>query len=88
MKKILVVDDVKGWRDYNSNIMYELFGSDIEIKTAECASEAYNILLQEEPIDIIITDLQMEVMIEDILACKSIGVKCIPSFIRDSVVEW
>ena len=52
MKKILVVDDVKGWRDYNSNIMYELFGSDIEIKTAECASEAYNILLQEEPIDI------------------------------------
>lgn len=60
MKKILVVDDVKGWRDYNSNIMYELFGSDIEIKTAECASEAYNILLQEEPIDIIITDLQME----------------------------
>ena len=44
MKKILVVDDVKGWRDYNSNIMYELFGSDIEIKTAECASEAYNII--------------------------------------------
>lgn len=37
MKKILVVDDVKGWRDYNSNIMYELFGSDIEIKTAECS---------------------------------------------------
>lgn len=42
--------------------MYELFGSDIEIKTAECASEAYNILLQEEPIDIIITDLQMEII--------------------------
>ena len=36
MKKNIVVDDVKGCRDYNSNIMYELFFSDIEIKTEEC----------------------------------------------------
>ena len=59
MKKVLIVDDVKGWRDYNSNIVKELF-EDVEIETADSAQEAYDILLQEKPFDIIITDLQME----------------------------
>lgn len=59
MKKVLIVDDVKGWRDYNSNIVKELF-EDVEIETANSAQEAYDILLQEKPFDFIITDLQME----------------------------
>lgn len=59
MKKVLIVDDVKGWRDYNSNIVKELF-EDAEIETVGSAQEAYDILLQEKPFDIIITDLQME----------------------------
>ena len=51
MKNILIVDDVKGWRDFNTNVMFELFGHDINIDTAESATKAY---------DIILTDLQME----------------------------
>ena len=31
MKKVLIVDDVKGWRDYNSDIVKELF-EDAEIE--------------------------------------------------------
>ena len=60
MKKALIVDDVKGWRDYNSSILQEIYGENIEIKTADNAYQAYEILLQEIPFDIIITDLQME----------------------------
>lgn len=60
MKNILIVDDVKGWRDFNTNIMFELFGNDINIDTAESATKAYDYLLQNKPYDIILTDLQME----------------------------
>ena len=65
MKKILIVDDVKGWRDYHSYIMNELFSCDTftpEIQTAESAREGYDKLLEnnESPFDIIITDMQME----------------------------
>ena len=59
--KILIVDDVKGWRDYHSYIMNELF-LNAEIQTAESAREGYDKLLEnnESPFDIIITDMQME----------------------------
>ena len=59
--KILVVDDIKGWRDYHSLILSNLF-SNAEIQTAESAREAYDLLLQNnaEPFDIILTDMQME----------------------------
>ena len=60
MKNILIVDDVKGWRDFNTNVMFELFGQDINIDTAESATKAYDYLLQNKPYDIILTDLQME----------------------------
>ena len=59
MKKILIADDIKGWRDYNSNIMEELF-EDAQIVMADCAKQAYDILLTGQDFDIIITDLQME----------------------------
>lgn len=60
MKNILIVDDIKGWRDFNSNIMQEIYGNNINIETADCAKAAYDLLLQSHPFDIIITDLQME----------------------------
>ena len=60
MKNILIVDDVKGWRDFNTNVMHELFGDNVNIDTAESAGQAYDYLLQQRPYDIILTDLQME----------------------------
>ena len=61
MKRFLIVDDVKGWRDFNSNAVEEVFSQEeIEIDTAESASEAYDYLLAGKPYYAIITDLQME----------------------------
>lgn len=62
MKKVLIVDDVKGWREFNSNAVDEVFKGDVEIFTADCAQKAYDIILENRnnPFDIIITDLQME----------------------------
>ena len=62
MTKVLIVDDVKGWRDFNSNIVKMLFGDNIIINVAESATEAYKKILENnnEPYDIVITDMQME----------------------------
>ena len=60
MKKVLVVDDVKGWRDFNSQILKELYNDNVNIVTAKSAEEAYDILLSNQDFDVIITDLQME----------------------------
>ena len=61
MKKILIVDDIKGWRDYHTQVLSELFPK-TEIITAESARDGYDALLQnnDSPFDIIISDLQME----------------------------
>lgn len=61
MKKVLIVDDIKGWRDYHSGIITEIF-EDVEIVTAESAREGYDKLLEHNnaPFDIILTDMQME----------------------------
>ena len=59
MKRVLIVDDVNGWVKFNSDVIKELF-KDVEIVTANSASEAYDILLQGMDFDIIMTDLQME----------------------------
>ena len=59
--KILIVDDIKGWRDYHSYIMNELF-ENANIQTAESAREGYDKLMEnnDKPFDIILTDMQME----------------------------
>lgn len=59
--KILIVDDIKGWRDYHEQIIRELF-PEAEIITAASAREGYDKLIEYHkfPFDIIITDLQME----------------------------
>lgn len=59
--RILVVDDIKGWRDYHSSILKILFPNS-EIIQAESAREGYDKLLEynNSPFDIILTDMQME----------------------------
>ena len=61
MKKILIVDDVKGWRDYHSLVLSELFPDSLILK-AESARKGYDLLMEnnDKPFDIIISDLQME----------------------------
>jgi len=62
MKKILIVDDIKGWRDYNSYNVSKLLDGDCEIVTAESAKDGYDRIMEnnDSPFDIIMTDLQME----------------------------
>ena len=59
--KILIVDDVLGWRNHHKQILLEMFeGADIY--TADSARAGYDLLLQhnDTPFDIIISDMQME----------------------------
>lgn len=62
MKKVLVVDDMEGWRNFNSDAINKILGEDAQIDTAESATIAYSLILEnaKTPYDIIITDLQME----------------------------
>ena len=59
--KILVDDDIRGWREYHKAIVQELF-PEAEILEAESAKNGYDLVMEnnENPFDIIITDLQME----------------------------
>ena len=59
--RALVVDDVKGWRDYHSAVLRSLF-SDVEIDTADSARAGYDKIMEYNafPYNIILTDLQME----------------------------
>lgn len=60
MMNILIVDDVSGWRDFNENAVREILGDSVQIEKADSAMKAYDLLLQENSYDLIITDLQME----------------------------
>ena len=62
MKRVLIVDDIASWRKFNTEAVIQILGKDIVIETADCASNAYNLLLENNstPFDIILTDLQME----------------------------
>ena len=75
--KVLIVDDVKGWRDYNSSIVKSMFAGvnqgvnqGVNIDTAESAREGYDKVLENntQPYDIILTDLQMESDFEPLYA--------------------
>ena len=61
MKKVLIVDDMKGWVFYHSQVISNLFPNAI-IETALSAREGYDKLMEhnDKPFDIIITDMQME----------------------------
>lgn len=62
MKKVLIVDDIKGWRDYHSAVISNLFNGDCDIITADSARSGYDKIMENNlsPFDLIITDLQME----------------------------
>ena len=59
--KILIVDDIKGWRDYHISVLSSLLPQ-ARFQTAESAKAGYDKLLEnnENPFDIIFTDMQME----------------------------
>lgn len=61
MTKILIVDDMSGWREFHKLVVNDIFDNP-EVVTAESAKEGYDKLLENNntPFDIIITDLQME----------------------------
>ena len=61
MIRVLIVDDIKGWIDYHSYIISNLFEK-VEIVTATSAREGYDKLIEnhDKPFNIIISDLQME----------------------------
>ena len=67
--KILVVDDVKGWRDYHISVLKSMFDN-LDIHTAESAREGYDKIMENnsEPYDVILTDLQMETDFEPLYA--------------------
>ena len=64
--KILVVDDSHSWRIFHKNNLEEIFIekdiSDYKIDIAENAQQGYDFVMQnnDNPYDLIITDLQME----------------------------
>ncbi len=62
MLKILIVDDNLGWINFNKSSIEDIFGSEIEIDTANSAKEGYDKVLfaTDKPYDLILTDLQME----------------------------
>ena len=61
MKRLLIVDDQLGWRNFHTGAINEL-SKEISIETAESAEEAYSKILENSktPYDVIITDMQME----------------------------
>lgn len=61
--KILVVDDMRQWRNYHKNALnFILNDVEYDLYLAESATNAYKNILEniETPYDLIITDLQME----------------------------
>lgn len=62
MKRILIVDDSKNWLDYHSYAIKELF-PDYIIETADSAQAGIAKITAniDNPYDIVITDLQMEI---------------------------
>ena len=64
--KILIVDDSTSWREFHKNAIEEIFIEldieEYEIELANSARQGYDCLMfnNENPYNLIITDLQME----------------------------
>ena len=65
-KKILIVDDSRGWIDYHKSLLIQIYGTELEYHTADSARSAYNMVYNNinEPYVLIISDLQMELDFE------------------------
>lgn len=69
-KKILIVDDSKGWLDYHKSALTQIFGDKYALEIAYSGREGYNAVYNnlKEPYALIISDLQMEMDFEPKLA--------------------
>lgn len=65
-KRILIVDDSRGWLDYHKSALQEIYGEKVSIQSAICGREGYNVVYNnlQEPFDLIISDMQMELDFE------------------------
>lgn len=61
-KKILVVDDSKGWLDYHKTALEQIYEDKFIIETADSARVGYDKIYNNmnNPYSLIISDLQME----------------------------
>lgn len=65
-KKILIVDDSKGWLDYHQASLEKIYGDEFALEMADSARSGYNMIYNnlKTPYDLIISDLQMEMDFE------------------------
>jgi len=65
-KKILIVDDSRGWIDYHLQALREIYGDLYLLETADSARTGYAAIYNNlnEPYSLIISDLQMEMEFE------------------------
>ena len=65
-KKILIVDDSKGWLDYHQAALRQIFGDEYVFETADSGRKGYDAVYNnlKEPYSLIISDLQMELDFE------------------------
>jgi DNA-binding NtrC family response regulator len=65
-KKILIVDDSKGWLDYHYAALKEFYGAEFALEVANSARSGYDMVYNnlKEPYSLIISDLQMELDFE------------------------
>lgn len=69
-KRILIADDTNSWLYFHKDVISELYGELFDIVTANSAIEALSLIRHniEDPFCLIITDLQMELDHEPMLA--------------------
>lgn len=65
-KKILIVDDSRGWIEYHKDALTKIYGEKFILETADSARTGYDMVYNNlnEPYSIIISDLQMEMEFE------------------------
>lgn len=65
-KKILIVDDSRGWLDYHKSALTEIFGDEYALETADSGRLGYDCVYNnlKPPYYLIISDLQMELDFE------------------------
>ena len=59
MKKVLVVDDQAGWRNFNSEAVFAVLGKEIILDVASSAEEGLTKYMesQPEPYNYLLTDI-------------------------------
>lgn len=90
MNRILIVDDTKSWLMFHKETLTQLYGDYFQICTADSATEAMDIIRhnQDNPFNIVITDLQMESDYEPKLAGEWLveQIKAIKEYSRTHII--